>query len=223
MYVERPATIPSTVCWRGRSPVARPVLPDGCSDLIWTGEGLLVAGPDTVPHVSPTFPGRTLTALRFGPGVGPAVFGVPMAELRDHRVDFAQVAAGPVARRLVDRVAASDDPGAVLEEEVRSWMAEPDPMVLTIADLLAFGRPVSEVADGVGLSARQLQRRSVEAFGYGPKLLARILRFQRATSLARSGTPFATVAADAGFSDQAHLAHDVRELAGVTLTELLAS
>ncbi len=223
MYVERPAAIPSTVCWRGQSPVARPVLPDGCSDLIWTGDGLLVAGPDTVPHVSPTFHGRMLTALRFGPGVGPAVFGVPMAELRDLRVDFGQLAAGPVVRRIVDRLAASGDPGATLEEEVRSWMAAPAPSSLAIAELLALGRPVAAVADTVGLSTRQLQRRSVEAFGYGPKLLARILRFQRATRLARSGTPFATVAADAGFSDQAHLAHDVRELAGITLTELVAS
>ncbi len=96
-------------------------------------------------------------------------------------------------------------------------------MMLAIADLLAHGRPVAAVAETVGLSGRQLQRRSVEAFGYGPKLLARILRFQRAARLARSGTPFATVAVDAGFSDQAHLARDVHELAGVTLSQLVAT
>lgn len=223
MYLERPATIPSTVRWIGRSPVEPRVLPDGCTDLIWTGDGLLVAGPDTEAHTGPAFPGRLLTALRFGPGVGPAVFGIPLAELRDQRVDFAQIAPGPVARRIVERVAAAGDPGDALEQEVRERMGAPAPMMLAIADLLAGGRRIAAVADTMGLSARQLQRRSVEAFGYGPKLLARILRFQRATRLARSGTPFATVAADAGFSDQAHLARDVHELAGVTLTELVAS
>ncbi|MGH9272095.1 MAG: DUF6597 domain-containing transcriptional factor, partial [Ilumatobacteraceae bacterium] len=179
MYVERPTLIPSTVRWQGRSPVAPRVLPDGCTDLIWTGDGLLVAGPDTVAHTSPVMPGRLLVALRFGPGVGPAVFAVPMAELRDQRVDLGQLAPAPVVRRIGDRLAEvtdRGDPGDVLEQEVRRFMAPPAPITLAIADLLAHGRPVAAVADTVGLSARQLQRRSLEAFGYGPKLLARILR-----------------------------------------------
>ena len=56
---------------------------------------------------------------------------------------------------------------------------------------------------------------------YGPKTLARVLRLQRALGLARGGVPYAETAARAGFADQAHLARDVRELAGVPLTELL--
>ena len=38
-----------------------------------------------------------------------------------------------------------------------------------------------------GLSTRQLQRRALDAFGYGPKLLARILRLGDALALARRG------------------------------------
>ncbi|WP_133169220.1 helix-turn-helix domain-containing protein, partial [Streptomyces sp. MH60] len=83
------------------------------------------------------------------------------------------------------------------------------------------GRPVAATADALGVSARALHRRSLAAFGYGPKTLARVRRLQRALALAREGTPLAETAARTGFADQAHLARDVRELAGATLVELL--
>lgn len=66
-----------------------------------------------------------------------------------------------------------------------------------------------------------MHRRSLTAFGYGPKTLARVLRLQRALALARAGVPYADTAARTGFADQAHLARDVRELAGMPLGELL--
>ena len=86
---------------------------------------------------------------------------------------------------------------------------------------LAAGRSVADTADALGLGARQLHRRALVAFGYGPKTLARVLRLQRALGLARQGVPFAETAALAGFADQAHLARDVRDLAGLPLSELL--
>lgn len=61
------------------------------------------------------------------------------------------------------------------------------------------------------------------AFGYGPKMLVRILRMNQAVDLARSGTPFAEVAARIGYADQAHLAREVKALAGVPLSELIRS
>jgi AraC-like DNA-binding protein len=42
----------------------------------------------------------------------------------------------------------------------------------------------------------------------------------RALAMARTGTPFATVAAVAGYADQAHLSREVKALAGVPLSEL---
>ncbi|MGB3055197.1 MAG: helix-turn-helix domain-containing protein, partial [Acidimicrobiales bacterium] len=66
----------------------------------------------------------------------------------------------------------------------------------------------------------QLHRRSLIAFGYGPKVLARILRLQRALALARDGSSFAAAAVDSGYTDQAHLAREVRALAGAPLTQL---
>jgi transcriptional regulator GlxA family with amidase domain len=81
--------------------------------------------------------------------------------------------------------------------------------------------PVVAVARAAGLSERQLLRRCQLALGYGPKTLARIVRFRAALALARSGTPFADLAAATGYADQAHLARDVRALAGQPLRVLL--
>ena len=79
-------------------------------------------------------------------------------------------------------------------------------------------RSVAATAHTAGLGARQLHRRSLAAFGYGPKTLARVLRLQRALALVRAGMPYADAALAAGCADQAHLAREMRELAGTTLT-----
>lgn len=78
----------------------------------------------------------------------------------------------------------------------------------------------------IGLSERQLHRRCMAAFGYGPAVLARILRLQRALQLARSRQGplrLAELAAAAGYFDQQHLAHEVRAIMGTTPTALLLS
>ncbi|MEV4398492.1 DUF6597 domain-containing transcriptional factor [Nonomuraea sp. NPDC049607] len=99
---------------------------------------------------------------------------------------------------------------------------DPDPAAPAIARALRMGRSVRDVAWTLGLSERQLHRRSVASFGYSPKTLQRIVRFQRALTLARAGVPPAEVAVRAGYADQAHLSHDVKRLSGVPLGRLVS-
>ncbi|MFC7644350.1 helix-turn-helix domain-containing protein [Streptosporangium lutulentum] len=73
----------------------------------------------------------------------------------------------------------------------------------------------------LGLGERQLHRRSLRSFGYGPKMLQRVVRFQRALRLARLGVTPAEVAVASGYADQAHLANEVRRLAGMSLSRLV--
>ena len=44
---------------------------------------------------------------------------------------------------------------------------------------------MDELGAALGVSERQLRRRFADAVGYGPKTLARVLRFQRFLALAR--------------------------------------
>jgi AraC-like DNA-binding protein len=205
------------------------ILPDGCLDVIWTGGALLVAGPDTRAHLFPDDAGAEYAGIRFAPGTGPVLLGIPACELRDQRVPLSAIWTEAETRRLEERVGAAGDQidsvASVIEHAaVTRWRAadSADPVVRVVARGLAAGASVAQTARIVGLSDRQLYRRSLTAYGYGPKTLARILRFNRALDLARAGMPFADVATTAGYSDQAHLSREVRDFAGLSLSALLA-
>lgn len=233
MYRERASRVPGAVLW-WRTPPAphtvQRVLPDGCTDVIWADGELLVAGPDTTAHLAHDRVDRYV-GLRFAPGTGPAVFGVPAGELRDQRIDLAELWPAGEVRRLTDLMndrretaAGQAALGAALEEAALRRLRRsdgPDPMAAWIVARVRAGAPVAEIAAGVGLSERQLHRRCLNAFGYGPRMLGRILRMNRALDLARTGAAFADVAAVSGYADQAHLSREVRSLAGAPLGVLL--
>jgi AraC-like DNA-binding protein len=62
---------------------------------------------------------------------------------------------------------------------------------------------------------RTLRRRFDDVFGYGPKTLDRILRYQRYLRLAENSTESASILAlESGYSDQAHLIRESRRLTG---------
>ncbi|MGW1225801.1 helix-turn-helix domain-containing protein [Streptomyces sp. NPDC001478] len=224
-YEERASRLEGALLWTLTvSPgAARPVLPDGCMDLLWIGGRLLVAGPDTRAQ-APATTGGTFAGVRFAPGTAPALLGVPAHELRDRRVPLEALWSGARVRELTERVASAADPATALESIALHRAARtepPDPLMRAVAARLDAGRSVADTARSAGLGARQLHRRCLDAFGYGPKTLARVLRLQRALALVRAGAPYAQAAVAAGCADQAHLAREMRALAGTTLTAYL--
>lgn len=224
VYQERMSTIGGAVVWRrtADAPDSR-ILPDGCMDLMWADGELLVAGPDTRAQLVTHRPGTRFVGLRFPPGLGPDVFGVPAYELRDRRVPLDALWPTARVRTLADQVTASPSPGRTLEDIAGTRLADGTTAIdwPEVANVLCRTGSVATAAALVGLGERQLHRRCLAAYGYGPKTLARILRFNQALELARTGTALAGVAADTGYADQAHLARDTRQLAGVPMTRLL--
>jgi AraC-like DNA-binding protein len=73
---------------------------------------------------------------------------------------------------------------------------------------------VRELASEIGCSRRHLVDGFHEQVGVSPKLLARILRFQRAVSLVGAGPGWAEIAAHCGYYDQAHMVRDFHQFAG---------
>jgi AraC-like DNA-binding protein len=223
-YVERLVASPLVACTWERVTTARQeqrVVPDACVDLIWSGERLTIAGPDTKARVVRLAPGSRLVGARLRPGAAGAVLGLPASELRNATPDAADVLGPDVACALMEALAAGLDPHSLLLRAlVLRGVREPDPLVR--AAVAALGRPralVGSVAADLGVSARQLQRRVGDAVGYGPKMVQRVLRFRRLQAL--SPAPLAELALDAGYSDQAHMTAEVTRLAGISPVRFL--
>jgi AraC-like DNA-binding protein len=210
------------------------VLPDGCMDLIWRpGRGAVVAGPDTGPAPVTRRPGATVVGVRFQPGAGAAILGLPAEELRDLRVPLAQLW-GDGGRRLeqsLDETTSPEERLELMEGELRRRAAaagRPDRLVVGAVALLRRPDPppITRLGEELGISERQLRRRFLFAVGYGPKTLARVLRFQRMLSLARDGVSrgdLARLALAAGYADQAHMTAECTRLAGLSPGRLLAA
>ncbi|ADB52955.1 AraC family transcriptional regulator [Conexibacter woesei] len=219
------------------------VVPDGCADVVWiAGRELVVAGPATHAALASLPAGSATVGVRFRPGTGAAALGVPLDALRDVTIPLAEVWGAERADRLADALAAEAGAAAGatlaqldrLERAVLAARADAPPvdrLVLAAAQRFA-GAPASvrvrDVGDALGVSERQLLRRFRAAVGYGPKTLARVLRFQRFLQSAwempapGSGPGLSRLAFDAGYADQAHLARECRDLAGVSPRRLLA-
>jgi len=195
------------------------VLPDGCTDLIWqSGLGGYVAGPDTGPVPTEVPAGTVVVGARFRPGAGGPALRLPLAELRDQRIDLAAC-----LPRLASQLPADLPPDTALIL-VTGWSARlvsdgpPDPVAATGARLLAGRRAsVRDLPEMLAVSERQLLRRFDAAVGYGPKTLQRVLRFRMVLaqlSAAGHRADLAALAAHAGYADQAHLTREATRLAG---------
>src|SRR3954452_5121107 len=192
------------------------VLPDGCADVVWTGSGLVVAGPATLPVAAAIPVGTPVFGVRFRLGAAGAALGLPAGELADLTVPLQDVWDAEIEAQ----VAAGGLPALVQAVRRRLRAAERvDPLARAAA--LGLARPDARVAllgDRLGISERQLRRRFADAVGYAPKTLARVLRFQRFLSLA-AATPapdLAGLAFAAGYADQAHLTRECVRLSGRT-------
>ncbi|TDD93625.1 helix-turn-helix domain-containing protein [Actinomadura rubrisoli] len=156
--------------------------------------------------------------------------GVPMARLTNAAVDLPDLL-GPAASPLVERLAAAPSWGerfglldAFLLRRLESGPS-PDPEVARAWRLLTGAGGLVSVADlaaDVGWSRKHLTRRFHEQAGLPPKVMGRVLRFQRAVGLlSGGGSAIADVAFACGYYDQAHLNREFRALSGCTPTELL--
>ena len=217
--------MPGVVLWeRAVEPGQRRtrILPDGCLDVIWDGRRLFVAGPDSTARWHEEEPVARYVGLRCSGGRGPALLGVPADEVRDRTPELSDLGDTRQIRALVERTAIDPAPSleAWLVDRAGSWRLDPlGPRVLEWAD---NGTSVSEMAEWVGLTTRQLHRRCLAVFGYGARHLTRVLRLGRALEAAGECRSLARTAAVSGYADQAHLCRDVRDLAGTTPALLLA-
>ena len=188
----------------------------------------LTDGPVMVEH-----PGSArCLQVDLAPLAARRLLGLPMSELANRSVALEDVLGRPAAE-LVERVAAAPswaDGFALVDRALTARLADappPDPGVAW--SLGRLGRsggtaPIGELVRELGWSHRRLIARFRDEVGLPPKLVARIVRFERLGRVlaAEAGADMARAAAECGYFDQAHLAREVRDLAGVTPTALRA-
>jgi AraC-like DNA-binding protein len=208
----------------------QPVFPDGRVDVVAVGDRVVLAGPASRSTTLHLAPGTLTVGVRFRSGAAPALVGTSAADLRDRDLALDDVwgrAGATLAIRIAEALGWQARLRAMAEglSERLARAGPPDPVGTGIATLLAArsGLPLAGLAEDVGLSERQLRRRVEESVGYPPRLLARVLRFQRFLVAARAAGPernLSRLAADTGYADQAHLTRECVRLAGLPPTAL---
>jgi AraC-like DNA-binding protein len=150
------------------------------------------------------------------------LLGVPMHELTNRVVTLDELfgAGGTRLREAVATAPGRESRFALLDDfflERLDDARSPVPSVTrALARLHQTGGNVRvrALADEIGCSSRHLIARFNEQVGVSPKLLARILRFERAVKHVDAGSGWAEIAQDCGYYDQAHLTRDFNQFAG---------
>ena len=175
--------------------------------------------------------GQRVVTARLQLGAAEAVLGVSATALAARIVPLDELWGDAATRRLCARLADAPDAAsaaAVLERAIAEPPAvaearrERVELALAAAERLPCAN-VRAVADDLRVSERHLRRVFHEIVGMSPKAFTKLMRFHRALRAARADAhaSWATIAATAGYYDQAHLIADFRAIAGVTPPALL--
>ncbi|WP_350274916.1 helix-turn-helix domain-containing protein [Kribbella sp. HUAS MG21] len=157
--------------------------------------------------------------------------GMPAAELCDRPVTIEQVWGRAAVAELRERLAAADGPHemlTLLEEELMRRLCETAGVGLvrhTSSVIAAADGAVSigELSVAAGVSSTHLAQRFKELVGVTPKRLARTYRLTATLFSIDPAGPvdWGELAGAAGYFDQAHFGHEVREFTGLTPTRYL--
>jgi AraC-like DNA-binding protein len=220
--------------------VGEPIFPDGCVEIVFhlgdrprrVAEAarqprLMIVGQMTTAIRLEAAARIHAIGVRFTPAGARAWLASPVRELTGRIEDAAAVLPRPASRlqtAVEDAVTTSDRFGQI-ETALRTTLRPSaiDRTVMRAVDVVSARHgcvTVDLLANISGMSARQLERRFLEAVGLPPKTFTRIVRFQRALEGLRAGVPPAVAAATAGFADQSHLAREFRRFAGAPARDI---
>jgi len=155
------------------------------------------------------------------------LFGVPVSPLTGVGTE-GHAAFGPQVSALYERLGnTASFAGRVrhLDRFINARVHRSDPLTpaALAMRLLAAGQcNVGAAAKMIGISERQLERRSLECAGMSPRKLLRVSRFQRAIEKHRAGYGnWLEIAHEVGYYDQMHLVRDFHDLGGGAPTQVM--
>jgi AraC-like DNA-binding protein len=165
-------------------------------------------------------PGRALgLQVDLDPLAARALLGVPAHELANRTVPLDELLDPSLTEQLAG-APGWDERFALLDEALGRSLAaaQPAPEIAWAWQQLraSHGRvAIGALCSELGWSRKRIATRFRDELGLPPKAVARLLRFERARSLA--GTmPWGDLAYACGFSDQSHLINEFRAITGRT-------
>jgi AraC-like DNA-binding protein len=175
--------------------------------------------------------GQRTVMARFHLGAHEAVLGAPASAIAGRIIALEDLWGAAPTRQLFARLAearSTVEAALVLERSIAERLAITDGrrtvarLALDAAKKLTSAN-VNTVAVDLGVSERHLRRVFRETVGVSPKTYAKLTRFNHALRAAREDGPasWASIAATAGYYDQAHLIAEFRAITGVTPRALL--
>lgn len=186
--------------------------------------GAIVSGCYGSPFEIDTREHASVVGVHFKPGGAARLLGLRPGEIADAHIALENVW-GHRATELRERLCAAADQHErfrILEFALTARLpAAPHGRSAVSAALSALNQPgvrVGEVAKRLGLSRRRFIEIFTEDVGMTPKRYSRVSRLQRALALARRAPmpPWAQLALQCGYFDQAHLCREWAELTGVS-------
>lgn len=188
------------------------------------------AGIHAGPVVIDSFGQSCCIQVNFTPLGARRFFGMPMSELADRMVPFDELL-GTAGHRLRERLGDETDwhqrldlaESFIIERLAKTAPASSE-IGWALGEIMASGgrSRIATLASEIGWSRKHLAARFADQVGVGPKTIARIARFNRASGLSKepNRAGWADLAAECGYADQAHLVREFRDLAGTTPTGL---
>lgn len=206
------------VSWSYREPYRQKVVPYPNVHLTFRD------GIAAVTGVSSRFKTKLLdgdggvVGVAFRPGCFRPFLGAPVSTITDRSVDAREVF-GPDVPARPDVAAVERLLRAHLPPELDPRTAEAADAVARIAAKPELTR-VHTLAGTLGTSVRRLQRLFAEHVGIGPKWVVRRYRLHEVTERLANGATvdWASLAAELGYADQAHLARDFKGMFGESPT-----
>ncbi|WP_109507727.1 helix-turn-helix domain-containing protein [Nocardioides speluncae] len=218
-YVELPAELPDVFrcAWRRTGSdlggASATVLPDGCADIIVDQSGgAVLVGPTLLPHRHALGSKVTLRGLRLQPWAVPLLFRLTATEVRDRVLPLDALVGSRWAREIAAEVWRGRVPRRWRSIDTTPWQ-----MDLVKGLLRAPSGAVEVTGREWGVSERHARRAVRDLTGMSPRELGHVGRLQRLLPLLDEARfPLARLAAEAGYTDQAHMSRDLKRLAGVT-------
>jgi AraC-like DNA-binding protein len=191
--------------------------------------GAVVSGTYSCPFVCDATQHKSMLGVHFRPGGAFPFLGILPSEITGAHANLADLW-GRLAIDLRERLCLAATPRerfSIAEQILMRrlpFSRGSHTAVVTALNILGpsgAGALVRDVAREVGLSHRRLVEVFRREVGITPKLLCRILRFQRVRRLAEEQPPreWAQLASMCGYFDQSHLISDFQEFSGLTPTE----